>query len=118
MEAAAIGVKAPQHMQALAKANRVRLARAEMKRAIARGELSVPDVLRAAPEEMEGIPLDELLRSQKRWGRTRARKFLLGLAIHEKKKLGTLTTRQRRLLADELEGNHDSAKIILSPRFR
>ena len=32
---------APQHMQALAQANKVRLARAELKRQVADGELSV-----------------------------------------------------------------------------
>ena len=36
---------APQHMQALAQANKVRLARAELKRQVADGELSVADVV-------------------------------------------------------------------------
>ena len=40
---------APQHMQALAQANKVRLARAELKRQVADGELSVADSLGTAP---------------------------------------------------------------------
>jgi hypothetical protein len=48
------------------------------------------------------MTLAELLTSQRRWGRTRARKFLLGLALNENKKLGTLTSRQRSLLCAEL----------------
>jgi hypothetical protein len=48
------------------------------------------------------MTLAELLTSQRRWGRTRARKFLLGLALNENKRLGTLTSRQRALLATEL----------------
>ena len=94
--------KAPQHMQALARANRVRLARAELKRSIARGDLEAADVVRDSPWETESMTLAELLTSQRRWGRTRARKFLIGLALNENKKLGTLTSRQRSLLSAEL----------------
>jgi hypothetical protein len=94
--------QAPQHMQALARANRVRLARAELKRSIARGETEVSDVVRNRPWETESMTLAELLTSQRRWGRTRARKFLLGVALNENKRLGTLTPRQRALLAGAL----------------
>lgn len=48
------------------------------------------------------MTIAELLTSQRRWGRTRARKFLIPLALNENKQLGTLTARQRRLLATEL----------------
>ena len=92
-------IQAPQHMQALARANRVRLARAELKRSIARGDVDAADVVRECPWETESMTLAELLTSQRRWGRTRARKFLIGLALNENKKLGTLTSRQRSLLS-------------------
>lgn len=98
----ASAIQAPQHMQALARANRVRLARAELKRSIARGDVDAADVVRDCPWETESMTLAELLTSQRRWGRTRARKFLIGLALNENKKLGTLTSRQRTLLASEL----------------
>lgn len=98
----ASAVQAPQHMQALARANRVRLARAELKRSIARGDVDPADVVRDCPWETESMTLAELLTSQRRWGRTRARKFLVGLALNENKRLGTLTSRQRALLASEL----------------
>jgi hypothetical protein len=94
--------QAPQHMQALARANRVRLARAELKRSVARGDVDVADVVRDCSWETESMTLAELLTSQRRWGRTRARKFLIGVALNENKKLGTLTSRQRSLLAGEL----------------
>ena len=48
------------------------------------------------------MTIAELLTSQRRWGRTRARKFLLPLSLNENKQLGTLTSRQRRLLSTEL----------------
>ncbi len=98
----AASVEAPQHMRALERANTVRLARAELKRAIGRGDLEAADVVRECPWETESMTISELLTSQRRWGRTRARKFLLPLALNENKQLGTLTSRQRRLLSAEL----------------
>jgi hypothetical protein len=95
-------IDGPQHMQALARANRVRLARAELKRAIARGDTDASAVVRDCPWETESMTLAELLTSQRRWGRTRARKFLLGVSLNENKRLGTLTERQRTLLAAAL----------------
>jgi hypothetical protein len=89
-------------MQALARANRVRLARAELKRSIARGDIEASEVVRDCPWETESMTLAELLTSQRRWGRTRARKFLLGVALNENKRLGTLTPRQRALLSTAL----------------
>lgn len=92
----------PQHMQALARANRVRLARAELKRSIGRGEVNVAEVIEDRPWETESMTLAELLTSQRRWGRTRARKLLQALALSENKRLGTLTPRQRTLLTSAL----------------
>jgi hypothetical protein len=98
----ASAIQVPQHMQALARANRVRLARAELKRTIARGDVDVAVVVEESPWETESMTLAELLTSQRRWGRTRARKFLQALALNENKRLGTLTARQRSLLAGAL----------------
>ena len=94
---------APQHMQALAHANRVRLARASLKRAVASGDADAAEIVRDCPWEVETMTVGELLRSQRRWGRTRARKFLLALALNENRQLGRLTARQRTVLAHELE---------------
>ncbi len=80
----------------------VRLARAELKRSIARGDMDAAEVVRSCPWETESMTIAELLTSQRRWGRTRARKFLMPLALNENKQLGTLTERQRRMLANEL----------------
>jgi hypothetical protein len=99
----ACAAQTPQHIQALERANLVRLARAELKRSIARGDLAASEVVRDCPWQTESMTIAELLTSQRRWGRTRARKFLLPLALNENKRLGTLTSRQRLLLASELE---------------
>jgi hypothetical protein len=90
-------------MQALAYANRVRLARAALKRSIAASETTAAEVVRDCPWFTETMTLIELLTSQRRWGRTRARKLLLSLALTENKRLGTLTDRQRAMLAAGLE---------------
>ena len=93
----------PQHMQALAHANRVRLARAALKRAIAAGRRRRGGGRPRLPLGGREMTVGELLRSQRRWGRTRARKFLVSLGLNENRELGTLTERQRELLAGALE---------------
>jgi hypothetical protein len=101
--ATAAPAHAPQHMQALAHANRIRLARAALKRDVRAGISSAANVVRDCPYEVETMTVSELLRSQQRWGRTRARKFLASLALNENRQLGRLTDRQRQMLARELE---------------
>src|SRR5262245_30409068 len=93
---------APQHLQALARANRVRLARAALKRSVASNERNAAEVILECPWECESMSLTELLSSQRRWGRTRTRKFLSPLRLNENKRIGTLTERQRHLLANAL----------------
>ncbi|HEX2359440.1 MAG TPA: hypothetical protein VHH72_06460 [Solirubrobacterales bacterium] len=93
----------PQHMQALARANRVRLARAALKREIAAGRRSATEVVRECPWEAESMTIAELLASQRRWGKARSRKLIVSTGLTEMKRLGTLTDRQRRLLAAALD---------------
>ena len=95
---------APQHMQALAQANKVRLARAELKRQVADGELSVADVVLDCPWESESMTIADLLMSQHRWGRTRCRRFLMQVPMNETKTIGSMTDRQRRCPAGRLRG--------------
>ena len=105
MEAASTAAPAavPQHLRALEHANRVRLARAALKRSIQAGKLPAEQIVRTCPWEAETMSVSELLRSQSRWGRTRTRKFLMPLALNENRQLGRLTQRQREALAGALE---------------
>jgi hypothetical protein len=48
------------------------------------------------------MKVGELLASQRRWGRARARKLVLPLRMSENKELGSFTERQRKLLAAAL----------------
>ena len=92
-----------QCMEALARANEVRLARAALKREISAGHRSVTEVISDSPWEAESMSLSELLCSQRRWGRARSRKLLASAALGEGKKIGSLTERQRRILVGALE---------------
>src|SRR4051794_33561899 len=93
---------APQHLRALERANRVRLARAELKRQVLSQATTVVDVVLECPWEAESMELSDLLMSQRRWGRARCRRVLLALGLPENKQIGTLTDRQRRALAAAL----------------
>jgi hypothetical protein len=86
-------------MLALEQANRVRLARAALKRKVATGELDAAEVVLSCPWEAESMSVSELLMSQKRWGRTRCRKFLTSIGMSEAKAVSSLTERQRAVLA-------------------
>jgi hypothetical protein len=105
---------AAQHMRALAQANRVRLARADLKRQVAEGETSVADVVLSCPWEAESMTISDLLMSQHRWGRTRCRRFLTSIPMSETKTVGTMTDRQRRALAGMLEGDPVDAVATLT----
>jgi hypothetical protein len=86
-------------MRALERANAVRLARAELKRRVAIGEISAADVILRAPWEAESMTVSDLLTSQRRWGHTRSRKFLQCIPMSENKTVGSMTDRQRHALA-------------------
>jgi len=100
---------AAQHLRALAQANRVRLARAELKRQVAEGETTVSDVVLTCPWEAESMAICDLLMSQHRWGRTRCRRFLAAIPMSETKTVGSMTDRQRRALAAMLGGDTEFA---------
>jgi hypothetical protein len=96
---ATIAPAGPQYMRALERANQVRLARAELKRRVAIGEVDVAEVILDCPWEAESMAVADLLMSQRRWGQTRCRKFLSQIPMSETKRIGSMTERQRRTLA-------------------
>jgi hypothetical protein len=96
---ATIAPAGPQYMRALERANQVRLARAELKRRVAGGEIGVAEVILDCPWEAHSMAVADLLMSQRRWGQTRCRKFLSQIQMSEKKTVGSMTERQRRTLA-------------------
>ena len=100
-----------QHLQALEYANRVRLARARMKRRIAAGELLAAEVILSCPWQAHSMSISDLLMSQKRWGMARCRRLLVSLGVPENKQIGTLTERQRLALAAVLTAKNAPAGL-------
>jgi hypothetical protein len=92
-----------QRIAALRIANAVRRARAELKRQIAQGSVSVLEVLRDPPSAADRCSVKELLMSQRHWGRSKTKRLLAHTEISEAKLVGDLTARQRQLLAAQLE---------------
>lgn len=98
----------PQHLRALARANEVRLARAELKRQVHAGEVSAADVILASAWEAESMTVADLLMAQRRWGHSRCRTLLQRIPMSETKTVGSMTDRQRNAVAQLLAAN-DSA---------
>jgi hypothetical protein len=92
----------PQCLRALELANQVRTARAALKREVTSGRRQAAEVIRHCPSEAETMPIFELLTAQRRWGSARTRRFLTAWGVDEKKKIGTLTERQVRMLVGAL----------------
>lgn len=112
MTETAIMTREPQRLRALERANEIRLARAELKRRIADGDMSAAEVILTPPCAASSWAIGDLLMSQRRWGSTRCRKFLVRNQINETKPVGTLTERQRRLLADQLRCRASSDEVL------
>jgi hypothetical protein len=111
---ATIAPTGPQHMRALERANQVRLARADLKRRVAAGEIDVAEVILDCPWEAQSMAVADLLMSQRRWGQTRCRKFLAQIPMSEQKAVGSMTERQRRTLAAMLS-TRGSVSMSTSP---
>ena len=116
MSETAIITREPQRLRALERANEVRLARANLKRRIADGQVSAAQVIMSPPWEAHSWSVADLLMTQRRWGTTRCRKFLLRNQVSETKPLGALTDRQRRMLAAQLSScaAHEAALELMA----
>ena len=91
-----------QRFTALQHANRVRLARAKLKRRIANDDISAAEVVLTCPWEAHSMSISDLLMSQKRWGQSRCKRLLMTIGVPENKTVGSLTERQRHALAGML----------------
>jgi hypothetical protein len=84
-----------QRLEALERANDVRLYRAEMKREIKRGEVLVQEVLAEPGERVETMKVFDLLLAMPKVGRVKANKVLARSRVSPSKTVGGLTERQR-----------------------
>ena len=84
-----------QRMQALKKANDVRVARAGLRRQLQSREASLDSVLDKPPWFIHSMSIFELLLWVPRFGQVRARRLLLRADLSAAKPVGELTVRQR-----------------------
>ena len=91
-----------QRLMALDRANRIRLARADVKRELRNGTLTIADAL--IDERARGLSVWVLLLSQPRWGEERCRRFFDGVSVTFSpfKAVGGLTGRQRALVVERV----------------
>lgn len=90
----------------------IRVARADLKRRIGMrhpcadggpvGRRALLDAVLYPAPEYEGMKLFDMILAQERWGVTRTRKLFRSLRMNELKTAGSLTQRQREVLADVL----------------
>ena len=96
---ASCGFPQDEHLDALRRSSEVRFARAALKRRIGDNRVTVREVILTCPWEAASMTIAELLTSQRRWGATRCSTFLADIGMPETKTLGSMTERQRSLLA-------------------
>ena len=72
------------------------------KRPPADGRVSAADVILFHPREVEGMPVADVLTSQRHWGETRCRRLLVAAGVKESKPIGSMTERQRLMLSARL----------------
>ena len=103
---------ARQRLRALERANRVRLNRATLKRRLRAGEVAAADAILCSSRDTDTMTVAELLLNQRGWGPTRSAKVLRSVSLSEKKALGSLTERQRVMLAAVLSSRENKERTI------
>ncbi|MBD0329178.1 MAG: hypothetical protein ICV64_03640 [Thermoleophilia bacterium] len=87
-----------QRMEALQRANDIRVRRARLKRELKDGRASIEEVLLAPPEYVETAKVLDMLMAVPKFGRVKATRLLNQCRISQSKTVGGLSDRQRREL--------------------
>jgi hypothetical protein len=93
-----------QRLDALERANRIRVSRAQLKRELKSGETSFDQVLLDPPGFVLTAKVYDMLLAVPRLGRVRASKLLAQCRISHSKTIGGLSDRQRAELVDLFRG--------------
>ncbi|CAN5774061.1 hypothetical protein BH23ACT11_BH23ACT11_03400 [soil metagenome] len=93
---------AQERRSALEEANRVRFARAGVKRDLKAGELDIYDLLMDPSEELKGAKIEEMLLSMRGMGRIKVKRVMRDAGISSAKTLVGLTHGQRDRLIQVL----------------
>tara|TARA_B100000686_G_C16090852_1_gene618505 strand:+ start:187 stop:516 length:330 start_codon:yes stop_codon:yes gene_type:complete len=100
MVASKIQIQAParsfdQRMEALRRANEVRVRRAQLKKELKAGVISVAEVLNDPPEYVDTAKVFDLLLATPKFGNVKAARFLKSCRISQSKTVKGLSERQR-----------------------
>jgi hypothetical protein len=85
-------------MDALRRANDVRVKRAELKRSLKEGTIRFEEILRDPPEWVRTAKVFDMLMAVPKYGKVKANRFLTQCRISQSKTLGGLSERQRNEL--------------------
>ena len=100
MQASRTQVQAPlrsldQRMEALKRANDIRVRRAQLKKDLKDGRVQIEDVLVSPPEYVSTAKVFDMLMAVPKFGRVKAARFLNQCRISQAKTVGGLSERQR-----------------------
>jgi len=84
-----------QRMDALARANDIRTARAQLKRDLKAGRTSIHELLENPPDYVETAKVFDMLLAVPKYGRVKVNKILTTCRISPSKTIGGLSERQR-----------------------
>ena len=91
-----------QRMDALQRANEIRTRRAQLKRDLKAGKISIHQLLSQPPEYLETAKVFDMLLAVPKYGRVKANKVLTQCRISPSKTIGGLSERQRSELVSML----------------
>jgi hypothetical protein len=89
-----------QRMDALRRANDVRVRRAKLKKDLKEGRIRIQAILGSPPEYVETAKVIDILMAVPKFGRVKAARFLNTCRISQSKTVGGLSDRQRAELID------------------
>ncbi|TML47023.1 MAG: hypothetical protein E6G19_00415 [Actinobacteria bacterium] len=84
-----------QRMEALKRANDIRVRRAQLKKDLKTGTANIDDVLRNPPDYVSTAKVFDILMAVPKFGRVKAARFLNQCRISQSKTVGGLSERQR-----------------------
>jgi hypothetical protein len=85
-------------MEALRRANDIRVKRAQLKKDLKSGDVSIEDILRDAPDYVSTAKVFDMLMAVPKFGRVKAGRLLNNCRISQSKTVGGLSDRQRQEL--------------------
>ena len=91
-----------QRMEALRRANEIRVRRAQLKKDLKAGTASIEEILRDPPAYVETAKVIDILMAVPKFGRVKAARFLNQCRISQSKTVGGLSERQRAELVSLL----------------